>query len=140
MNSGGVNFFNFWLTSYPIMCSFHHDWNPNLNFKNYYIATFIYGLGISFGSWISPYWFRLLGSKKGFYGISCFHLIFLYLHLKCTGIFMIIIQYFFLGAQYTMINNGNNLFISEKYKDGIIYSKYFNSSWLMFNFIWSILF
>ena len=135
----GINFFHFWPVLYPIMCSFSHLYNPNINFENYYFTTLTYGLGISYGGKISPFFYKLFGCQVGFYLCAGLHLIFLLLHMNLTSFWGIMFSYLFAGAQFSMVNSGCNLLISEKYTEGILYTKYFITSRLIVNFIWSFL-
>lgn len=89
-------------------------------------------LGISFASWISPYYFLLFGVKLGLILSAVINLMFLWMHLTFFGNYTVLFSYFLLGIFYQFVTNGNNLFISEKYTNGISYSKYFSSARLIF--------
>lgn len=71
---------------------------------------------------------------------STLHLVFLVLHIYTCDVIRIMISYILLGIQYQITTSGINLFLSEKYENGIVYSKYSNISSLLSSLIWSALF
>lgn len=132
LNSIGTSLFNFYPAVYVFMCSYHHFFNPLINFKIYYFTVLIRNIGIAFGSWISSPFYDFLGVKIGLIMSAVINLLFLWLHVYFQGTLVILGSYFLYGVFYQLVSNGNNLFIAEKYANGISYSKYFSSTRLVF--------
>ena len=64
---------------YSYLCSYYHWKNQEINFQNFYYINFTFTLGITIGSYISSFYFSLLGFKIGNILVNLLNLVVIYL-------------------------------------------------------------
>lgn len=121
---------------YTYFCSMFHEKNFNVNYQNFYFSNFAFALGMILGSRINSNLIKIVGVKLGFVIAGLMNMLCFFFSYSCSSYFLIILAMIFPGMNHQISITCQNVFISEKYKNGIINAKYFAMCRLCFALLW----
>ena len=131
----GIIFNMIWGLLLPYYSSFVHVDNKDITVKKMYATYIAFALGQLSASKVLAKYYYIFGIRVGFLVLSILNLFNTIFQINCTSLFMVNFVMLLYGIVFQSVVTGCNLYISEQYENGILYTKYLTAIRLVFYLI-----